>query len=163
MECFAGFPAPVRALLMPVLPVLELFVIWESLSGTTRWGISVSLVLFIWGFMQANLKPGRMVMRFLLRNRGWLYRDSGQSGGPKTSTSLQVRVQSNPCPGPIQHKPLQRTHIPCLVVRSTCRSHPMTRGGPTDSAAYLSDIPVAAMEDNRLGEAAALGYVANPC
>eukprot|EP00277_Geminigera_cryophila_P010309 CAMPEP_0179409452 /NCGR_PEP_ID=MMETSP0799-20121207/2710_1 /TAXON_ID=46947 /ORGANISM="Geminigera cryophila, Strain CCMP2564" /LENGTH=765 /DNA_ID=CAMNT_0021181133 /DNA_START=101 /DNA_END=2395 /DNA_ORIENTATION=+ len=91
MEYFSGFPAPVRALLMPVLPVLELFVIWESLSGTTRWGISVSLVLFIWGFMQANLKPGRMVMRFLLRNRGWLYRDSGQSGGPKTSTSLQIR------------------------------------------------------------------------
>lgn len=97
MEYFDGFPAPVRALLMPVLPMFELFVIWEALDSTIRWGITVVVVLLVWAFTWGNLKPGRQAMRFLLRNRGWLYRDSGQAGGSKTSTSMQVRALQCNC------------------------------------------------------------------
>ena len=88
---YDDLPAPLMALLVPFMPLLELIGIWEGLSNTARWGLSCSLLFLVGFFMQANLKPGRQAMRFLLRNRGWLYRDSGQTGGPKTSSSIQIR------------------------------------------------------------------------
>jgi hypothetical protein len=85
MDTFAHIAAT------PFIPMLELIGLWEGLSSTARWGISCSLLFLVGFLMQANLKPGRQAMRFLLRNRGWMYRDSGQTGGAKTSSSIQIR------------------------------------------------------------------------
>ena len=82
---------PMRAILMPAQPMLDFVVIWEHLSVPLRWAITGAVAFLVWFFMQANLKPGRMAMRLLLRHRDWLYRDSGQTGGPKTSSSIQIR------------------------------------------------------------------------
>jgi len=78
------------ALMLPQ-PMSELLEAWEGLSVTARWTLTALLAFVLWFLMQANLKPGRHAMRFMLYNRGWLYRDSGQTGGAKTSSSIQIR------------------------------------------------------------------------
>ena len=94
LEELAALPAPVRAFVLPVLPML---VLWDGLSGTARCLLTFTLICLIGFFMQANLKPGRAAMRFMLNNRGWLYRDSGQNGGPKTSSNIQVSGVMRAC------------------------------------------------------------------
>ena len=93
MERLWEIPVPVRGLETVVLPqpMFEMLAAWDGLSATTRWALTALLAFVVWFLMQANLKPGRQAMRFMLYNRGWLYRDSGQTGGPKTSSSIQIR------------------------------------------------------------------------
>lgn len=95
MELLWEMPvAPARVLqdtLVIPQPIVEILVVWEELSATTRWTLTALLAFVVWFLMQANLKPGRQAMRFMLYNRGWLYRDSGQTGGPKTSSNIQIR------------------------------------------------------------------------
>ena len=60
---------PMRAILMPAQPMLDFVVIWEHLSVPLQWAITGAVAFLVWFFMQANLKPGRMAMRLLLRHR----------------------------------------------------------------------------------------------
>ena len=70
---------------------------WRTLSSSGRVGLSCLSVGAIVAFFTTKGSPGsiaRKSMRILLFYRGWMYRDSGQLGGPKTSSKMQLRKRA---------------------------------------------------------------------
>lgn len=64
---------------------------WECVPRSTRFGVTYAALLASTYFLCLNIRPGRRIMRFLLYYRGWLNKDSGQLGGIKTSSKIQLR------------------------------------------------------------------------
>mmetsp|Transcript_31762 Transcript_31762/g.49689 ORF Transcript_31762/g.49689 Transcript_31762/m.49689 type:complete len:316 (+) Transcript_31762:123-1070(+) len=73
------------------VPPLNMFHFWEILPRPTRMGMTWSAVLASLYFFSVNVQPGRRAMKLLLYYRGWLHKDSGEHGGLKTSSSMQIR------------------------------------------------------------------------
>jgi len=68
--------------------------LWLALPSSGRFGLTCLSVAAPLAFFFVGGGPGslaRKSMRLLLFYRGWMYRDSGQLGGVKTSSKMQLR------------------------------------------------------------------------
>mmetsp|Transcript_36433 Transcript_36433/g.89733 ORF Transcript_36433/g.89733 Transcript_36433/m.89733 type:complete len:726 (-) Transcript_36433:821-2998(-) len=52
----------------------------------SSFAVTASLLIIV-----HHVSPGRKLLRWLLQRRSWLYKDSGEAGGLKTSSSMQLR------------------------------------------------------------------------
>ncbi|EKX36283.1 hypothetical protein GUITHDRAFT_165783 [Guillardia theta CCMP2712] len=64
---------------------------WRGLSRGSRLGLACTSLVASVILVTSYLSPGRLLMRFLLRHRAWLYKEHGKIGGLKTSSSIQLR------------------------------------------------------------------------